>query len=790
MRLLTLALAFLASVLTAFAAAPDESKSSGATLYEGLAQIIADGAYGDDQIRWAQQAARAADGNNWLELSAQDLLNTWVEKAARPENRRNWRSPETFILLTALSRQCDALDMSGAFPTSPTIIRSEVAEQVQLDAQAPALTRLAWHREETLWNRHAISPRSYSAATRFLRELASAAKARAKLTPRQWGQLTNFIPYPDSRPGPSAHRDLAPPNEYQPVIDALAEATDLRPAAARHTLLAVLHYHQAWIERGTRYDQYTSKEQKEGFTRHLGIAYDELLLARQTAEAERCNLTAMLRIVDTTGGGPRPGAVGKKAERIGSIEFVDECLRLARSDRERAEIVDLYHRWCGNVDADFQRKMKSLATKYGPESGVAIDSLCWLAAMHCLTRAPDDSKEDWGRRRLTANNQQITSVIQLATEIQKAANRRRERVSFNGQYIDPKANCLALIARYNQRNNPSSIQNLHLALAMPDNRQGAPTIRDVDINGRQIIFAPTPDYPHRDRMGIILLAECPSLEREWWGWPCLTEEKVQFEASLIESWAQPGKLADVLKTITEVEKATPGLSAVSRGRLAIVARMAEVTREFQTKGVLHLAWDDPVWRDKATHFHLSASTPERRLNLGSQRLTLEENSIYSDYEAMELRAPLPQPYAIEFDFEHGTEMLPAKFPHPDYIAAVGIWTQDIIENPQAMFTGIRTSKQAGGVYFTPASKAKWATPNLFPLPPAHPKADGLAKGGKARVEVRDGHVIWFLDGVQVFDSKMAGHPAMPMGLLRIGMLSSGFWQGTATLGPVTITKLK
>ena len=790
MRPLTLALALFLSVLTAFAAEPDNSKSNGATIYEGLALTIADGAYADDQIAWARQAAIAADGNNWLEVSSQELFNTWIEKSARPENRRNWRSPEMFILLTAVIRQCDALDMSGAFPTSPTLIRSEIAEDVQLDAQAPALTRLAWHREETLWNRHAISPRSYSAATRFLRELASAAKARAKLTPRQWGQLINFIPSPDPRPGPGAHRDFAPPNEYQPVIDAVTEASDLRPAAVRHTLLAVLHYHQGWIERGYRYNQYTSKEQQAGFRRHLDIAYAELLQARQTAEAERCNLTAMLRMVNTTGGGPRPGTTGGEDERIGSIEFVDECLRLARSDRERAEIVYAYHQWCGNVDADFQRKMKSLAPKYGPESAVAIDSLSWLAAMHCLTRSMDDSKEDWGRRRLTANNQQITSVIQLATEIQKAANRRRERVAFNGQYIDPKACCLALIARYNQPNNPASIQNLHLALAMPDHRQGAPTRRDVDVNGRQVIFAPTPDLPHRDRMGIILLAECPSLEREWWGWPCMTENKVQFEASFVESWAQPGKLDDVLKTIAEVKKTTPKLSALSRERLAIVTRMAEVCREFQTKGVLHLAWDDPIWRDKATHYYLSPANPEHKLNLGSHRLTLTADTYCSDYEAMELRAPLPQPYAVEFEFEHGTEMLPSKFPHAGFISCVGIWTQDIVETPQAMFTGLRTSKQPGGVYFTPSAKETSAQPNLFPLPPTHPKADGLTKSGKARVEVRDGHVVWFLDGIQVFDSKQAGHPPMPEGLLRIGMLSSGYLQGTATLGPVTITKLK
>jgi hypothetical protein len=790
MRPLTLALALCLYVLTAYAAEPDNSKSNGATIYEGLALTIADGAYADDQITWARQAAIAADGNNWLEVSSQELFNNWIEKSARPENRRNWRSPEMFILLTAVMRQCKALDMSGAFPTSPTIIRSEVAEEVQLDGQAPTLTRLAWRREEVLWNRHAVSRRSFYAAAPFMRELASAIKARAKLTPRQWGQLANFIPFPDPRPGPAVHPDNASPGEYQPIIDALTEATDLRPAAVRHTLLAVLHYHKAWIERGYRYNQYTSKEQQAGFTRHLGIAYDELLLARQTAEAERCNLTAMLRMVNTTGGGPRPGTAGGEDERIGSIEFVDECLRLARSDRERAEIVYVYHQWCGNVDVDFQRKMKSLAPKYGPESAVAIDSLSWLAEMHCLTRSMDDSKEDWGRRRLTANNQQITSVIQLATEIQKAANRRRERVAFDGQYIDPKAYCLALIARYNQRNNPNEFKNLQLTLAMPDHRQGAPTIRDVNVNGRQVIFAPVPDFPHRDRMGIILLAECPSLEREWWGWPCMTENKVQFEASFVESWAQPGKLDDVLKTIAEVKKTTPKLSAVSREHLASVEHMVEVCREFQTKGVLHLAWDDPIWRDKATHYYLSPANPERKLNLGSHLMTLTATESYTDWEAMELRAPLPQPYAVEFEFEYGKEMLPSKLPYAGYISSVGIWTQDIVDEPQAMFTGLRTSTQPGGVYFTPSAKETSAQPNLFSLPPTHPKADGLTKSGKARVEVRDGHVVWFLDGIQVFDSKQAGYPPMPTGLLRIGMLSTGYLQGTATLGPVTITKLK
>ena len=44
MRPLTLALALSLSVLTAFAAEPDNSKSNGATIYEGLALTIADGA--------------------------------------------------------------------------------------------------------------------------------------------------------------------------------------------------------------------------------------------------------------------------------------------------------------------------------------------------------------------------------------------------------------------------------------------------------------------------------------------------------------------------------------------------------------------------------------------------------------------------------------------------------------------------------------------------------------------------------------------------------------------------
>ena len=45
MRPLTLALALFLSVLTAFAAEPDNSKSNGATIYEGLALTIADGAF-------------------------------------------------------------------------------------------------------------------------------------------------------------------------------------------------------------------------------------------------------------------------------------------------------------------------------------------------------------------------------------------------------------------------------------------------------------------------------------------------------------------------------------------------------------------------------------------------------------------------------------------------------------------------------------------------------------------------------------------------------------------------
>jgi hypothetical protein len=787
MRSLLLALACLFAPMAFAAAAPDESKSSGATLYEGLALLIADGAYGDDQIHWAQQAARAAEGNNWLEVSAQDLFNTWIEKAALPSNRRNWRSPEMFILLTALARQCEALDVSGAFPTSPTVVRSEVAGQVDLDAQAPALTRLAWFREETLWNRHATSPRSYLSSTFYMRELTKAVKARAQLTPRQWGQLTNFIPQPDVRP--AIHRDYAPAKEFQPLLDALTETENFRPAAARQVMLSVLYYHKAWLERGTRYDQYTSDAQHAAFKLNLGLAYQALLQARQTAEAERCNLTPALAVVGLTGGGPRPGTTGGEEDRIGPGEFADECLRLSRSDRERAEIVDVYLRYCHSRDENFTRNMKRFVNAYGPESGVAIDALSYLARIIAERREFEESKEDWDNRRLTAMNKEMPGIIRLATDIPKVAHSRRDRLAFNGQFIDPKAYCIALFARYHQETNPTTLANLKLALAMPDSRHGVPGLREVELNGRHVNYAPQPDHHHRDRWATILLAERPSLESEWWGWPADTDAKVGFEASMIESWDQPGKLEQVIATVDRLEKSSPALSAVSLGRLAILKRTAEVTREFKTKGVLHLAWDDPVWRDKATHYYLPPGGAERKLNLGSHRLTITVDTSYSDYEAMELRAPLPQPYAIEFEFEHGTEMLPQKFPHADFISAVGIWSQDIVDTPKAMFTGIRTTKQPGGVYFTLDEKAKSTKPNLFPLPPSHPKANGESKGGKARVEVREGQVIWFLDGVQVFDSKKAGYPPMPMGLLRIGMLSSGYLPATATLGPPTITKL-
>jgi hypothetical protein len=471
-------------------------------------------------------------------------------------------------------------------------------------------------------------------------------------------------------------------------------------------------------------------------------------------------------------------------------DFLEECLLLGRSDRERTEIVQAYLTRSEDDHVTLIKTLREAIALYGSESGVAIESLRYRSQLHNTPRRQNESDDDLNTRALRAANKEMPKAIALATEIQQNANKRRERLAYNGQFIDPKAIALALIPRYNHSNNPDIAVNLRLALAMPDSRYGAPTEDDVDFNARHFLtFAPH-EYPYRDRTGVFLLTERPSLEAEWWGWPSSTEQKLAYEPSFIESWAQPGKIDQVLTKLTEVENAQPPLSTLSHERLRTLRRVAEVTREFQSKGVLTLPWNDPAWRDKTSHYYMSSKDAGLKINIGSRRFTLTDTLLYSDQQIMELRAPLPQPYAIEFEFEHLLEVLPQKYPYPKYISMIGIWTQDPDENVQAMFTGIRTSEQAQGVYFTPDPKGRWAKANFFPFPASHPKANGKAKAGKARVEVREGHVIWFLDGIQLFDSKKAGYPPMPVGLLRLGLLSSGDFPGTANLSAPTITKLK
>lgn len=788
MRLLTLALALLAPALTAFAASPDNSKSSGATVYEGIAQLIADGPNTEDHKLWAKQAARAADGENWLENSAQTLISAWMQKALNPEVAARWKKPETFILLSALLRQSAALDMSGRYLTATPIVRNGLAATIKLDPNAPTLVRLAWQIEDAKWNRSSIDPRSDKAFGLFMQELTKAVEGRAKLTPRQWGQLADFIPLADKRA--RILKTRAPAKEYQPLLDALLKAEDFRPTAMRHVLLSVSYYHKAWIERGFQYNQNTSEEEKAAFGRNIALAYQELLLARKTAAADDCNLTPLFRVVTYTGAGlPLVNTSGGRAQ-TDATAFVDECLQLARSDRERTEVVDTYKDYSEDGRIILSAKMRELIAAAGAESGIAIESLRYRAQLAPVMRRVDESAEDWHRRSIAAAQAELPKYIELATEIQKAANQRRERVAYNGQFIDPKALTLAAIPRYFELHSPMGLSTLRKALAMPDSRYGAPTEDDVDVNARHVFtYAPT-EYPYRDRTGVMLLMERPELEREWWGWPTSSENKPSYEASFIESWSQAGKLDEVFAAIKRVEQSSPPLSSLSRERLMTLKRVAEVMREYQTQGVLHLAWNDPVWRDKSTHYHISRANPERKLNLGSRRNTISESTTYSDFQMFELRAPIPQPYAIEFEFEHAMEVLPQKYPFPRFISSVGFWTQDPDDNPQSMFTGIRTSEQANGVYFSPDPKARSAKPNFFPFPATHPKANGKAKGGKARAEVRDGQVVWFLDGIPLFDSKKAGLPPIPQGLLRIGILSSVDFPGTATFGPVTITRLK
>lgn len=788
MRLITVAFVFLASSLTTYSAAPDESKSSGATLNEGLAQLIAAGPNTDDHKLWAKRAAHAADGNNWLEYSSQTLINTFNENFIQPQKQANWGAAESMTLLSAMQRQCDALDMSGRSVGSATVLRNYLAKSVKLDAKTPMLTRLAWLREEIFWNRRSIDPRSDSASTLFMQAMTQAVKTRAQLTSRQWGQLAYFTPMPDNRA--TAFRAYAPSKEYPPLLEALLKAEDFRPASMRHTLLAIAYFNKAWIERGGEYETNTSDEQRLAFRRNIALAYQEVLATRKAAAADNCNLTPLFRVISYSGAGPRAGAAASAREHMNSTEFLEECLRLARSDRERTEIVQTYIDYYEEERQLLFKKLRELVSLYGPESGVAIESLRYRAQINNVVAKASETKEDWNTRSLFATNKEIPKAIQLATEIQLIANKRHERLAYNGQFIDPKAIMLATLARFNQPLNPDVSRNLALTLAMPDSRYGIPSERVVDLNARHFLTNPPYEYPQRDRTGFLLLTERPALENEWWGWPTSTANKLNYEPSLIESWSKPGKISQVLATIKEVENSKPPLSALSHERLMTLKRVAEVTHEFLNKGVLNLPWSDPTWRDKASFFYISSENSFQNLKLGDRRFTMTHTSFYSDLQIMELRAPIPQPYAVEFEFKHESEVLPQRFPYPKYISSIGIWLQDPDDEVQAMFTGIRTSGQAGGVYFTPDPKERWAKANLFQFPASHPKANGKSKGGKARVELRNGHIVWFLDGIELYDSKKAGMPPMPMGLLRLGILSVGNAPGTATLGPVTISKLK
>lgn len=793
MRLLTLALALFLSALTAFAAAPDNSKAHGASLFEGLAQTIAAGPGSPELKLWAQRSARALDGEAWLEVDAVRLYDQWIRSSPKAADRAEWQKPEALILFSQLCERSTAYNMNGNFSIPTVLMRKVVVANVKLPANAPTLTKIMW--QWCLWDLNlqvVLSPPN-NAKIGFLKEVTQAVKDRAQLTPRQWNQLALLLPMADLRG--TVHMRLVTAKEYEPLVAALTQAEDFKPAASRHILLGVIYRHLACNEKSNGFADELSEVERNNYLRYMGLTEKELKLARATAAAEHCNLSPFILAVRDLGSRllADPNYVSKTPGSSVRSKFGEECLALSRSDVERVEILELLYLYgyTGPYTAIDDRFLKAAYAKEKPDTAVFLNGLLnWLNSNGIR---PDgrESREDLRRRLHAAMDKEYAGMVAAVAAIQKAGVGRKGQPAIRGLFIDPKAIQYVLFAikAHNSKDELAALRQLN---AVPDGPDGKIDSAQLQLTNRHLYgrdrVEAEGDYPHRDCAAQVLLLERPSLANEWWGWTAAFEDKPRFEASFIESWAQPGKVDSVLATIKAAATATPTLSDVSKDRLDILRQTAEATREYQAKGVLRLPWTSPVWRQKNNFYHISDGG--NKLLLGSFQQSRHKPTPYKGFNFVELRAPLPQPYAIEFTFEHSHEMFPEGPVGKRPFALLGLWLEDPEDNPRVLFSGIRTHMQPGGAFFAPGKKYPWSEPTYFSLPKNHPKADGKATGGTGRVEVRNGFVRWYLDGVLVHDSQKAGQPAMADGLLRLGILGHGVAPAMMTLGPATITKLK
>lgn len=793
MRPLTLALALFLSVLTAFAAEPDNSKAHGASLYEGLAQIIEAGPGSPELKLWAQRSARALDGEAWLEVDAVRLHAEWIKSSERAPDKAEWRKPEALILFSLLCERSTAYNMTGELSVPTVMVRKFAVANVKLPANAPALTKIMW--QWCLWdmNLQVILSPTNNAKITFLKELTQAVKDRAQLTPRQWNQLTLMLPMADKRG--IVHMRLVTAKEYDPLVAALKQAEDFKPAASRHILLGIIYRHLAWNEKSNGFADELSEVERDNYLRYMGLTEKELKLARKTAAFEHCNLSPFILAAYDLGSQvlADPNAVSKNPGSSVRSKFGEECLALSRSDVERAEVLDLLfrHAYTGPSSAIDDRFIKTAHTKDKPDTAVYLQGLVHWLELNGVSPYRGESHEDLRRRVHAAMDKEYAGMVAAVAAIQKAGVGRKERPAIRGLFIDPKAIIYALFAIY-WHNSKEELAALRQLNTVPDGPDGKIDSAQVLLTNRHLYCRDKVEaqgqYPHRDCAGQLLLLERPSLANEWWGWPAASEEKPQFEASFIEAWSQPGKIDSVLATLKAAAAASPALSDPSKDRLDILRQTAEATREYHAKGVLRLPWSSPVWRQKNNFYRVYEDG--NKLHLGSFQQSRHKPTPYKGFNFVELRAPLPQPYALEFTFEHSHEMFPEGPVGKSPFALLGLWLEDPEDNPRVLFSGIRTLKQPGGAFFAPSKKFPWSEPTFFSLPKNHPKADGKATEGLARVEVRDGYVKWYLDGVLLYDSQKAGAPAMADGLVRLGILAHGTCPAMMKLGPVTITKLK
>lgn len=473
MRPLTLALALFLSALTAFAAEPDNSKAHGASLYEGLAQIIEAGPGSPELKLWAQRSARALDGEAWLEVDAVRLHLEWIKSSERAPDKAEWRKPEALILFSLLCERSTAYNMTGELSVPTVMTRKFAVANVKLPANAPALTKIMW--QWCLWdmNLQVILSPTNNAKIAFLKELTQAVKDRAQLTPRQWNQLTLMLPMADKRG--IVHMRLVTAKEYDPLVAALKQAEDFKPAASRHILLGIIYRHLAWNEKSNGFADELSEVERDNYLRYMGLTEKELKLARKTAAAEHCNLSPFILAAYDLGSQvlADPNAVSKNPGSSVRSKFGEECLALSRSDVERAEVLDLLfrHAYTGPSSAIDDRFIKTAHTKDKPDTAVYLQGLVHWLELNGVSPYRGESREDLRRRVHAAMDKEYAGMVAAVAAIQKAGVGRKERPAIRGLFIDPKAILYALFAIYSH-NSKEELTALRQLNTVPDGPDG------------------------------------------------------------------------------------------------------------------------------------------------------------------------------------------------------------------------------------------------------------------------------------------------------------------------------